>query len=41
MYLCFCVQLVKFLPVNRFSVDLFSYSGPSGILSSAGNQNTA
>ena len=31
---CFCVELVKFLPVHRYSVDIFSYFGPSGILDS-------
>ena len=35
------VGLVKLLPVHRYSVDLFSYSGPSGILGSDGKQNTA
>ena len=35
------VELVKLLPVHRYSVDLFSYSGPSGILGSDGKQNTA
>ena len=38
---CFCVELVKLLPVHRLSVDFFSYSGPSEILSSDGKQNTA
>ena len=27
---------VKLLPVHRYSVDIFSYSGPSGILCSDG-----
>ena len=34
------MELVKLLPVHRYSVDIFSYSGPSGILSSGRNQNT-
>ena len=39
---CFCVKLVKLPPpVHRYSVDIFSYSGPSGILGSDGRQNTA
>ena len=39
---CFCVELVKRLPVHRrYSVDIFSYSGPSGTLDSEGKQNTA
>ena len=29
------------LVVHRYSVDIFSYSGPSGILGSDGKQNTA
>ena len=33
---CFCVELVKLLPVNRYSD-----SGPSGILGSDEKQNTA
>ena len=33
--------LVKLLPVNRYSVDVFSRSGPSGILGSDGKQHTA
>ena len=33
------MELVKLLPVHGYSVDLFSYSGPSGILSSDGEQN--
>ena len=28
---CFCVELVKLLPVHRYSVDMFSSSGPSGL----------
>ena len=28
----FRVELVKLLPVHRYSVNIFSYSGPSGIL---------
>ena len=35
------VELVKLLPVHRYSVDMFSYSGPSEIFSSDGKQNTA
>ena len=35
------MELVKLLPVHRYSVDMFSYSGPSGILGSYGKQNTA
>ena len=35
------VELIKLLPVHRYSVDLFSYSGPLGILGSDGKQNTA
>ena len=35
------VELVKLLPVHRYSVDLYSYSGPSGLLGSDGKQNTA
>ena len=38
---CFCVELVKRLPMHRNSVDIFSYSGPLGILGSDGKQNTA
>ena len=33
---CFCMELVKLLPLHRYSVDIFSYSGPSGILGSDG-----
>ena len=36
-----CVELVKFLPVHRYSVDVFSYSGPLGILGSDEKQNSA
>ena len=35
------MDLVKLLPVHRYSVDILSYSGPSGILGSEGKQNTA
>ena len=35
------VKLVKLLAVHRYSVDIFSYSGPSGIFGSDGKQNTA
>ena len=35
------MELVKLLPVHPYSVDIFSYSGPSGILGSGGKQNTA
>ena len=38
---CFCVELVKLLPVHRYSVDIFSYSGPSRILGSNEKQNIA
>ena len=38
---CFCVELVKRLTVHLYSVDIFSYSGPSGILGSGGKQNIA
>ena len=38
---CFCVELVKLLSVHRYSVDIFSYSGPSLILGSDGKQITA
>ena len=31
---CFCVELVKLLLVHRYSVDIFSYSSPSGTLGS-------
>ena len=30
----FCVELVKLFPVHRYSVDIFSYSDPSGIFGS-------
>ena len=35
------MELVKRLPVHRYtgSVDIFTYSGPSGILGSNGKQN--
>ena len=36
-----CVELVKLLPVHRYSVDIFSCSDPSGILGSDGKQNNA
>ena len=35
------MELVKLLPVHRYSVDIFSYSGPSRILGSDGKQNIA
>ena len=38
---CFCVELVKLLLMHRYSVDIFSYYGPSGILGSDVKQNTA
>ena len=38
---CFCVDLVKLLPMHRYSVDILSCSGPSGILGSDRKQNTA
>ena len=34
------MELVKLLPIHRYTVDMFSYSGPSGILGSDGEQNT-
>ena len=34
------MEFVKLPPVHRYSVDIFSYSGPSGILVSDGKQNT-
>ena len=36
------VELVKLLLVHHYSthIDIFSYSGPSGILGSDGKQNT-
>ena len=33
------MELVKLLTVHRYNVDIFSYSGPSGILGSDGKQN--
>ena len=35
------MDLVKLLPVHQYSVDIFSYTGPSGILGSDGKQYTA
>ena len=35
------MELVKLLPLHQYSVDIFSYSGPSGILGSDRKQNTA
>ena len=35
------MELVKLLPVHRYNVDIFSYSGPLGILGADGKQNTA
>ena len=36
------LELVKLLPVHRYSVDIFfSYSGPLGLWGSDGKQNTA
>ena len=35
------MEMVKLLPVYRYSADIFSYSGPSGILGSDGKQNTS
>ena len=32
--ICFCVELVKLLAMHPYSVDIFSYYGPSGILGS-------
>ena len=37
----FCVEFLKPLPVNQYSVDMFSYSGPSGIFGSDRKQDTA
>ena len=34
------MELVKLLPVHQYSVDIFSYSGPSRILGSYRKQNT-
>ena len=31
--------MVKLLPLHRYSVDIFSYSGPSRIPGSGGKQN--
>ena len=39
MLLC-RVEFVKLLPVHQYSADIFSQSGPSGILGSDGKQNT-
>ena len=36
----FCVELVKLLPMHQYSVNIFSYSVPPGILGSDGKQNT-
>ena len=38
--LSFSVVLVKALRVHQYSVDIFSYSGSSGILGSDRKQNT-
>ena len=38
---CFCVELLKPPPMHQYRVDIFSYSGPAGILGSDGKQNTA
>ena len=35
------MESVKLLLVHLYSVDIFSYSGPWGILGSEGKQNTA
>ena len=35
------MELVKLLTVHQYSVDIFSYSGPSAILGSGGKQITA
>ena len=35
------MEFVNFLPMHRYSVDIFSYSGPSGILESGRKQNTS
>ena len=37
----YLVELVNLLSVHRYSVDIFSYSGPSGILGSDRKQNAA
>ena len=34
------VEYVKLLPLHGYIVDIFSYSGPSGILGCEGEQNT-
>ena len=34
------VELLKCLPIHRYSVDIFSYSGPSGIFGSDGKQSS-
>ena len=34
-------RVVKVLSIHRYSVDIFSYPGPSGILGSDGKHNTA
>ena len=39
MLLC-RVELVKLLPIYRYNVDIFSYSGSSGISGSDSKQNT-
>ena len=33
------MALVKLLPMHRYSVDIFSYSGPSAMLGSDRKQN--
>ena len=38
---CFCVELVKLLPMHQYSVDIVSYSGPLGIFWSDRKQSTA
>ena len=40
-FCCFCAEFVNLLHVHRYSVDIFSYSGPSGILDSEGKQDMA
>ena len=35
-----CGVVLKLLSVHRYSVDVFSYSGPTGILGSDRKQNT-
>ena len=32
------MELVKLLPVHRYNVDIFSYSGPSEILGTDGDR---